>query len=272
MTDSKPRLVVAKSTEEQQRPTAQKIFQGVAKNARDELSRSTPALFISGIAGGVSMGLTGMGVAIARVYLGRGAARELLATLLYPLGFVAVIIGRAQLFTENTLYPVVLVLDEKRHVLNTLRLWVTVFVANCLGALAFAALAVLTSALRPEYRASLVQLGVNAAEPGVGHLFWSGVIGGWIIALVAWMVTASQYTIGQLVVIYLFTFVLGAGHFAHCIASSCEILSAVLAGAASISTYLRWLLPATLGNIAGGVVIVSLLNYGQVAAGQSEGD
>jgi formate/nitrite transporter FocA (FNT family) len=153
-------------------------------------------------------------------------------------------------------------------VLNSLRLWVTVFVANNLGALVFAALATLTGALRPDYRASLVQLGVNSVGIAWVPLFWSGVIGGWIIALVAWMVTASHYTIGQLAVIYLFTLLMGVGHFAHCVASSCEILASVLAGANSVGTYLRWLLPATLGNIAGGVVIVSLLNYGQVAAGE----
>ncbi len=252
-----------------QRPTARKIFQGVANNARDELGRSTPALFISGLAGGFNMGLTGLGVAIAQVHLGPGKAAEPLAMLFYPLGFVAVIIGRAQLFTENTLYPVALVLDERQHLLNTLRLWLTVFLANLVGASAFAALAAATPALAPEHRASLVQLGLTALQGASPHLFWSGVIGGWIIALVAWMVTASQHTIGQFVLIYLFTFLVGLGHFSHCIASTCEILTAVLSGAAPLPSYLQWLLPVTLGNITGGIVIVSLLNYGQVAAGET---
>jgi formate-nitrite transporter family protein len=110
---------------------------------------------------------------------------------------------------------------------------------------------------------------MNSLEGGFGHVFWSDIVGGWIIALVAWMATASQYTIGQLVVINLFTFLVGLGHLAHCIASSCEILSSVLSGANSMGSYLRWLMPATMGNIVGGVVIVSLLDYGQVAAGEN---
>jgi len=85
------------------------------------------------------------------------------------------------------------------------------------------------------------------------------VVGGWLIALVAWIVTASRWTIGQVVMVWLLTFLVGVGRFAHCIATSGEILSAVVARA-----YAHWLVPATLGNIAGGVVIVSLLNYGQV--------
>jgi formate/nitrite transporter FocA (FNT family) len=251
-----------------QRRTAHEIFEGVSNNARDELARPTLALFISGLAGGLTMGLTGLGVAVARAYLGGGNVQQFVANLLYPLGFIAVIIGRAQLFTENTLYPVVLVLDERKHLLNTLRLWGTVFAANNLGALGFAALAVLSGALRPEYMRTLVEMGVDAAPGGFPHVFWSGVIGGWLIALVAWMVTATHYTIGQVVIVYLLTYLVGLGNFAHCIATSGELLSAVLAGSISAGGYLQWLLPATLGNIAGGVIIVSLLNYGQVVAGQ----
>jgi formate-nitrite transporter family protein len=263
---AKPRLVVAKPDTE--RRTAHEILEGVVRSARKELERTTPALFISGLAGGMTMGLTGLGVALMRTYLGSGPAQEVVTNLLYPMGFVAVVIGRAQLFTENTLYPVVLVLDEYRHILNTLRLWGTVFAANVAGALGFAALAVLSGALRPEYVKSLVEMGALSAQGNFAHLFWSGVIGGWLIALVAWMVTASHYTIGQIVVVYMLTYLVGLGHFAHCIATSGEILSAVLSDATSVGNYLHWLAPATLGNIAGGVTIVSLLNYGQVVAGQ----
>lgn len=246
------------------RLTAAEIFQAAIENARDELRRSNQKLAFSGLAGGLTMGLTGLGVASARALLGSGAAQHIAPYLLYPIGFVAVIIGRAQLFTENTLYPVVLVLDEKRHLQKTLRLWSVVYASNICGALLFALLAVKSSGLRPEILSQLVKLGEEASTGSASHFFWSGVIGGWIIALVAWTVTASHWTIGQLVIVYMLTFVVGIGHFAHCIAGSGEILSATVAGYVPVADYLRWLIPATLGNISGGVVIVSLLNYGQV--------
>jgi formate/nitrite transporter FocA (FNT family) len=216
------------------------------------------------VAGGLTMGLSGLAVAAVRALAGPDANHQFAQFVLYPIGFVAVIIGRAQLFTENTLYPVVLVLDERRHLLRTLRLWAVVFASNVLGAVLFAALAVKTSALRPDILSQLLQLGVDAATGSASHFFWSGVIGGWLIALVAWTVTASHWTIGQLAIVYLLTFVVGVGHFAHCIAGSGEILSAVMAGSVSASRYLQWLASATSGNICGGVLIVSLLNYGQV--------
>jgi formate/nitrite transporter FocA (FNT family) len=252
------------------RRSAVEILEQVIENGHEELNRSTHALAFSGVAGGMTMGLTGLGVAIAQATLGPGQWQDLVAHLLYPLGFIAVIIGRAQLFTENTLYPVIIVLDERRRVWNMLRLWGTVFASNVLGALLFALLAERVPSLMPAYAEALVKLGLAALGNTTDFIFWSGVIGGWLIALVAWMVSASHWTIGQIAIVWMLTFVVGIGHFAHCIATSGEILAAVVSGSAPVLTYLHWLLFATLGNIAGGVTIVSLLNYGQVKAGEPE--
>ena len=259
---------MATSSDQTLRRTAHEIFEQVEDSAHSELRRSTHALAFSGLAGGFSMGLTGLAVAAGTAVLGDMPGRDFLANMLYPLGFIAVIIGRAQLFTENTLYPVALILDEHRHIGDTARLWSVVFVCNIAGAMGFSALTTRTSALSPAVRDALVTLGNAAAQGTWSHIFWSGVIGGWLIALVAWMVTASHWTIGQIAVVWLITFVVGVGHFAHCIASSGEIMSAVFAGAVPFTRYLQWLALATSGNILGGVVIVTVLNFGQVKAGE----
>ncbi len=250
------------------RRTAYEIFEQAAKNGRDELSRSSRALAVSGLAGGFTMGLTGLAMASVRAMLPPSPASDLISFLFYPIGFIAVIIGRAQLFTENTLYPVVLVLRDRQHIGNTLRLWGVVFVANVAGAFLFALLAVRTPSLEPKVAEQLVKLGLDMVSVSPSTMFWSGVIGGWLIALVAWVVSASHWTIGQVAMVWLLTFVVGAGHFAHCIATSGEILSAVVAGPTPMSSYFRWLLFTTAGNILGGVTIVSLLNWGQVHAGE----
>lgn len=250
------------------RLTAPQIFDAAKENARQEVRRSSSTLAFSGLAGGLVMGLTGLSVAAVRANLGDGLWQNFVSYLLYPTGFIAVIIGRAQLFTENTLYPVLLILDErnkrKHYTVETLRLWSVVFAANVLGALLFAALAMLTGAVPAGIAGQLISLGREALAGTAAHFFWSGVIGGWLIALVAWVVTASHWTIGQLVMIWLLTFVVGIGQFSHCIATSGEILSAVVAGIVPAGSYLHWLLFATLGNILGGVIMVSVLNYGQV--------
>lgn len=266
MAQARSNEVELKST----RRSAPEILEQVVRNGREELDRSTKALAFSGIAGGFAMGLTGLSVAVVRAALGHDPGSEFVAQLFYPMGFIAVVIGRAQLFTENTLYPVVLVLEDPRWIGNTLRLWSVVFGCNVLGALAFALIAERTAALNPKAAQELIVLGTSAIAGNASFFFWSGIIGGWLIALVAWMVSASHWTIGQIAVVWLLTFIVGIGGFSHCIATSGEILAAVVTGNLGSGMYFHWLLFATLGNIVGGVTIVTLLNYGQVHAGENE--
>jgi formate/nitrite transporter FocA (FNT family) len=246
------------------RLTAAEIFADAVQIGEEELKRSSAGLMFSGLAAGLGMGLSALGSASVLLVAGHGQKAMLLAALLYPLGFIAVIVGRAQLFTENTLFPVILVLDRRRHLLNTARLWAVVFAANVVGALLFAALMVAVDTLSPSLRHSLESLGTHAAHGSWANLFWKGIAGGWIIALVAWLVTASRDTSAQVILIWLATFVIGAAHLAHCIAGSTEVLAGVLGGQVTVGTFFYWLSAATIGNAVGGVVMVSLLNYGQV--------
>jgi formate/nitrite transporter FocA (FNT family) len=245
------------------RPSAQEIYQQVAKNAKEELKRSSVSLAISGLTGGIFMGLSALGVGIALAKLGGSPSAFIVSRMFYPLGFIVVILGRSQLFTENTLYPVALVLTEPREIWNTLRLWATVLPSNVVGALLFAMLAGLTHAMPPEVVHAIAGLGVSAVHEPASTIFWSGVVGGWIIATAAWLVSGSHSITGSVMVIWALTFVVGLGNFAHCIATSGEILTAVLTHQLPWAAYPQWFGPAVAGNICGGVVMVTLLEYGQ---------
>ena len=253
-----------------ERPSAEDIYQQVALNARAELKRSTMSLAISGFAGGIFMGLSGLGTALALALFGTSNLAHFIASMFYPLGFIVVIIGRAQLFTENTLYPVALVLKEKRELWNTIRLWCTVLPANVLGALAVSALASRTEALQPATAHALIQLGLTAGSMSTASIFWSAVTAGWIIATAAWLVSGSHSVTGSIAILWMLTFVVGLGGFAHCIATSGEIFSAVLTGHFTLLGYLRWLGLAVAGNVCGGVLMVTLLEYGQAIYGKSD--
>lgn len=256
-----------------ERPSAQDIYEQVANNARQELGRSGVSLAISGLAGGIFMGLSALGNAVALAVLTPAGAEpsqtvQFIAKMFYPLGFIAVILGRSQLFTENTLYPVALVLAEKNHFWKTMKLWAVVLPFNVVGSLAFAALAARTSALPGSAVHALVKLGLEAMHHPAATVFWSGVMGGWIIATVAWLVSGSHSITGSALIIWMLTFVVGIANFAHCIASSGELFSAILTGAAPWGEFPQWFVPAVLGNICGGVGMVTLLEYGQVVVGK----
>ena len=249
------------------RPRAGHILRRVLEDADEERNRSSSGLAFSGLAAGLTMGLSGLGVAVLQNHLPHAGWATLVAYSAYPLGFIAVIMGRAQLFTENTLYPVVLVLDRRGGILDTLRLWAVVLATNVLGILAFAALVTQAPSIRSGTERELATLGGQAVAHSFGRIFWTAVIGGWLIALVAWLIEGAAEPFGQIALIWLLTFVVGLGGFAHSIATSGEILVGVLAGPVGGVSYLRWLAAAVLGNAVGGVVIVALLNYGQVMAG-----
>jgi formate/nitrite transporter FocA (FNT family) len=254
------------------RPSAHEIYQQVAKNAKEELKRSSISLALSGFTGGIFMGLSALGVGIILAKLGGGPGAFVISRMFYPIGFIVVILGRSQLFTENTLYPVALVLTEPKQIWNTMRLWATVLPSNMLGALTFALLAGLTRSMPADVVHAIAGLGLAAVYQPVSAIFWSGVIGGWIIATAAWLVSGSHSITGSVMIIWSLTFLVGLGNFAHCIATSGEILTAVLIHQLPWSAYPQWFGPAVAGNICGGVVMVTLLEYGQAVLSRASED
>lgn len=253
------------------RLTAEEIYTRVEADAAQELDRSARQLVFSGLGAGLVMGISGIGVAVARSSLGVGPD-ALVPWLLYPLGFVIVIVGRQQLFTENTLTPVTLVLRRRTRLVSTLKLWVIVAVSNLVGALAIATLVAATTATPAKVDAQMAMLGVETVDQSGATIFFTAVVGGWIIALMTWMVTAANTTSSQVMIVFAMTFVVGAGHFTHSIAGGAESFVAVMRGEVPVGSVLGWLGLALAGNTVGGVVMVALFNYGQVARDDDERD
>lgn len=97
------------------------IFQRLLATADEELAKTLPALFWSGVAAGLALGLT----FFARVVftdLSPGDSAGFVGNLFYPIGFVLIVLGRYQLFTANTLTPVTLVLTRFASIPGLLKL------------------------------------------------------------------------------------------------------------------------------------------------------
>jgi formate-nitrite transporter family protein len=254
--------------EERVRPSAEDIYERVKADAHEELERPVAALAFSALFAGATLGFSGLAAAAVLSEMGGHSSARLVAALFYPVGFVAAILGRAQLFTENTLYPVTLALDDRRHVRGTLRLWSVVWAANVVGTFLFALLAVQSAGLSPSITHELSKLGTDASAGGFGPNFWSGIFAGWLLALVAWLVEAGEHVSGQIALIWLMTFVISLAGLDHCVSTTAQVLSAVLDGDVEVGRFLGWLAATTLGNIVGGTAIVAVANYGQVRAGR----
>ena len=214
------------------------------------------------------MGFSLVGEGVLRAHLPDAPWRPLVAKLGYSLGFVVVILGRQQLFTENTLTPVLPVLH--RHsgadLLRLLRLWVVVLAANLLGAAIFAWAAGNTAAFRPDVRNAFLEIGREAAAVDFGNAVLRGVFAGWLIALVVWLLPYADHA--RLAVIIILTWLVGVCGLTHIIAGSLEVMFLVMTGQTSWGAYLAgYMLPTLIGNTLGGVAMVAALNHAQVVAG-----
>jgi formate-nitrite transporter family protein len=254
---------MAETQQDTTRRSAADILEVVKATAVEELDRPSSNLAFSGVAGGLAMGLSALAVGAMKTYVPAGKTGELLASLLYPLGFIVVIVGRQQLFTENTLHPVAYFLSTRTRLRDAARLWIVVWFANVIGTLLFSVLIMRTGAIGGEFTQQLASLGEAAVGGSFAHLFWGAVISGWLVALSAWIVEASHWTTGQILAIWMLTFPIALLKIPHSIAGSAEILSAVIGGPVPIAHYAYWMAAVTLGNSAGGVVIVALLNWAQ---------
>lgn len=249
------------------RASAADIYDRVKGEAAEELDRPAAALAFSGFFAGASVGFGAVASAAATVALAGHSEARLVGAIFFPIGFIIVIIGRAQLFTENTLYPVTLVLDERHYLRATLRLWAVVLSANLIGALFFAVLVTRTAALAPDIVAKVAEDGHRATLGSWASFFWSAVLGGWAIASVAWLIQSSSVVIGQIALIWTVVFAVGLLGLDHSVSTTIEVMCAAIKSEVHLGRALAWFAAVLLGNIAGGVLITAVLNYGQVRAG-----
>jgi formate-nitrite transporter family protein len=244
------------------------VHEAIRRDGEEELSRSASALGWSGLAAGLSMGFSFVAEALIHQHLPDTPWRPLLVSLGYPFGFLLIIIGRQQLFTENTLTAIIPLLSKRNvpTLISVVRLWAIVLASNLVGAHIFAWVIARTPVLHPEMQSSLAALATESANVAFGSAILRGVFAGWLIAMVVWMLAAVDT--GRIAVIVILTYVVGLAGLTHIVAGSVEVLYLVMIGARSWFSYLGgYMVPTLIGNILGGVALVSALNHAQVVAG-----
>ncbi len=244
------------------------VHEAVRRDGDAEFERSASALATSGFAAGLSMGFSFVAETLLRHFLPDTPWRPLISKLGYSFGFLIVILGRQQLFTENTLTAVLPVLARRNwsSLIRMLRLWGIVLAANLLGAHVIAWVLGNTSVFTPEIQDTLAQIGRATVSVTPVDAVLRGVFAGWLIAMLVWMRAAIDS--GQIPLIVIVTYFVGLGGFTHIIAGSIEVLFLVMTGALGWMTYLTgYMLPVLLGNTIGGVSLVAFVNHAQVVAG-----
>lgn len=241
------------------------IFEAIRRHGEEELERPSRTLWYSGIAAGILISFSVIGEAILRAKLPDTEWRYIIENAGYTFGFLLVILGRMQLFTENTITTVVptLINPNASSFGRTGRLWSIVLAANVVGAFAVATFLAYGPVLADDVRQAFTELSYHATGmPGLEG-FLRGIPAGVLIAALVWMMPGSEHN--QVAIIVLFTWLIALGDFTHIVAGSVEMAFLAVQGLISFpQATFGFFLPVLFGNVVGGTAIFTILAWAQI--------
>ncbi|SES05956.1 Formate/nitrite transporter FocA, FNT family [Tranquillimonas rosea] len=247
------------------RLNARLIYEVVRRDGQDELTRSPNSLIWSGLAAGILISFSILGEAVLRKHITDMQARPLIESLGYSLGFLLVVLGRMQLFTENTITTVLPLMAKpcKDHLFLMLRLWAIVLTSNVVGAFIAAGFIAHSGAFDGDLLTNFAEI----SEAALSHEGWKAFVkaipAGVLVAAIVWMMPTAPHN--PFFIILTFTWLIAAGDFTHIIAGSVEMAYLILTDAMGTwDAVFGFFLPVLAGNVVGGTVVFTLITWGQV--------
>ena len=256
--------------EKRERPRSAVIFETIRREGEADYGRASASLFWSAVAAGGSMTFSMITMGAIQAHLPDSPWRHLVASFGYTIGFLIVILGRQQLFTENTLTPLLPIFyDPKRWRFRQAgRLWALIFAGNLIAALCAAALVAFSGAFSADALGAFDDLARAATQHPFGVLFARAIFAGWLIALMVWLLPLAETS--AVFVIIVLTYVVAAADFGHIIAGSVEAFYGAWRGAISWADVLAFVVPTFLGNSIGGVAFVAAICTAEIASEKKE--
>ena len=251
--------------EESQPPRAAVLHEIIRAQGDQELERTIAALFWSALAAGLSMGLSLMAMGLFNSRLPDTEWSHVIAALGYSAGFLAVILARQQLFTENTLTAVLPIMTTPTlsNAGRLFRLWGVVLVGNMAGTLLVSWVMLELPIFDIKTDHAFLEIGRKVLENDLSQMFSKGIISGWMIATMVWMIPSMEHA--KIGIIVLITYLMALGDFTHIVVGSVEVSYLVWEGEATWGQFLfDFALPTLAGNIVGGSLIFAIISHAQV--------
>ncbi|EPJ2810153.1 formate/nitrite transporter family protein [Pseudomonas putida] len=248
-----------------QPPRAAVLHEIIRSQGDQELERTLAALWWSALAAGLSMGLSLMAMGLFYARLPEGDGAQVIASIGYSTGFLAVILARQQLFTENTLTAVLPVMTSPTlaNFGRLLRLWGVVLLGNLAGTLLVAWVMLELPIFDSKTDVAFLEVGRKVMKNDISQMFAKGIVSGWMIATMVWMIPSMEHA--KIWIILMITYLMALGDFTHIVVGSVEVSYLVWAGDETWrSFWLDFALPTLTGNIIGGSFIFALISHAQV--------
>lgn len=254
-----------RAVDEKGSESAKVIHEVVRLQGDEELSRPIRSLLFSGFAAGLAINASVIAEAAIYMRLPNAPWRELVMAVGYSVGFVIVILGKMQLFTENTVTAVLPVITHptRRNLGRLLRLWIAVFLANMAGTLLIAFLMSKRVIVGEDMFGAILEVSRSVQGHGPKETLLLATPAGFLIAAIAWILPNARGN--ELWIILLITWVISIGGFSHVVAGSSEAWLLMFQGDVTIWQAINsMILPALLGNIIGGTGLFAFVAHGQV--------
>lgn len=257
--------VTVEQIEDQLPSAAAAVHEVIRREGEKEMNRGALALLWSAIAAGLTMSTSFIAKGILQAYLPTEPVFFLVVSMGYTLGFILVVTARQQLFTENTITPILPLMTRPSlaKLRCVLRLWGIVFVGNLLGgalaAFIFLKLPVFSSVVLSQFSA----IGLHMMENSAMQMFAKGILAGWLVATMVWVLAGITYS--KVIMIFLITYLIALGGFTHIIVGSIEVFFLLFSHETSLSSAVfQFALPTLFGNIVGGTCIFALISHAQI--------
>ena len=238
------------------------IYEIIRRDGIEELMRPFKSLFLSGVGAGILVSFSFVCMAVLQSFLPNQPWAPLITKWGYTVGFVLVILCRAQLFTENTITTVIPLFKPFtwKKLGAVLRLWHLVLAGNLVGTSLVAVFLTTPGLLNLDFIVEMQAIAHHVSAFTWQENLLRGIPSGILIAAIVWMMpTARQFA---LFLVAFITYFIAAGDFTHIVVGSCEMMYAVLNGMASPYDYIfQFLVPVGAGNIIGGTGVFTMLGY-----------
>ncbi|MCH4823112.1 formate/nitrite transporter family protein [Gramella lutea] len=228
--------------------------------------RSSRSILLSSFTAGLEIGFSFLMIcSIFGFFEGRVEEDTLfkLIALVYPLGFILVVLGQSILFTEQTSLLALPVLSGGRSILSMLKIWGIVILGNLIGGILIAlTLSWIGPNLNIFDEGVIAKIGEHYANYDLPTILVSAILAGWLMGLLSWLVTSSKETTSEILIIYIITAVMGFAGLHHSIIGNIEIFAGMLVSPEiNLLSYLKVLITALVGNALGATIFVALLKY-----------